>query len=255
MIGFKTWDEVLAHVAANKPLWYQDPLDLYPVKVETHGYDSHSYKRRIRITFPMPKVNPSVQVGKEWLDRFRKPDMVFEGILIDPKPWDPKSRSTTKQSGEYWLMGQSQSSAYAHKPNCFASGMSWDNAIEELAQGGYVVDKRHLDYEVACEVISSPLDNPELGPLTLGNMGSQPITFASFDQFFEWVENRIIQRRKENPQAGPGLSMAYLSLDLYAEWWRRRGAKVGRKINGEIYWKAPWSGPLFEPYSTLNPTN
>lgn len=149
----------------------------------------------------------------------------YEGIALRP--------TKTK---EYYMVGQSQSSAYAGAPGCSTSGIgSLEKAIEDLCEGGYAIDKRHLSWEVACCVISGPMEHVGLPPLTMRNGWEPQRTFASFEEFFSYLE-------KETPP----LTMTYLSMDLYAEWWRRKGAKVGRKVKGTIQWKPAYSGPLFE---------
>lgn len=149
----------------------------------------------------------------------------YEGIALRP--------TKTK---EYYLVGQSQSSAYAGAPGVSTSGIgSLEKAIEDLCEGGYVLDKRHLTWEVACECISGPMEHVGLPPMTMGAAYEPKRTFTSFDEFFSYLE-------KESPP----LTMSYLSMDLYAEWWRRKGAKVGRKVKGQIEWKPAYSGPLFE---------
>lgn len=155
----------------------------------------------------------------------------YEGIALKPT-----------KAQDYYIVGQSQSSAYAAQPGCSTSGIrDLEEAIVRLCEGGYVLDKRTLSWEVACDVISGPMDSADLPPLTLRDMWEPNRTFDSFDAFFSYLEER-----KAEHEGREALSMSYLSMDLYAEWWRRKGAKVGRKVKGEIQWKLPYSGPLFE---------
>jgi hypothetical protein len=155
----------------------------------------------------------------------------YEGIAIKP----------TKERDCY-MVGQSQSSPYAHGVgHSVSGGVHLEEFIDRyLAEGGYVIDKRHLPWEIACAVISGPMDKVGLPPMTLEEFG-ETRTFESFDAFFSYLEER-----KKAFDGSEGLSMAYLSVDLYAEWWRRKGAKVGRKVAGNIQWKAPYSAPLFD---------
>lgn len=153
----------------------------------------------------------------------------YEGIVIKP---------TSKCN--YFFVGQSQSSAYAAEPGSNTSGISsLEVAIVQLAEGGYVVDKRHLPWEVAVECISGPMENVHLQPLTMCEVYGHTRTFTSFGEFFTYIEDRAAKGLG-------GLSMSYISMDLYAEWWRRKGARVGRKVRCEIVWKSAYSGPLFE---------
>jgi hypothetical protein len=150
----------------------------------------------------------------------------YEGLSLRPT-----------KAQDYYMVGQSQSSAYAHQPNCSTSGIrNLEEAIVRLCEGGYVLDKRELSWEVACNVISGPMDQVDLPPMTMRRAYEKARTFGSFREFYDYLDS---------PECG-GMSFANLSMDLYAAWWHRLGAKVGRKVKGVIQWKAPYSGPLFE---------
>jgi hypothetical protein len=150
----------------------------------------------------------------------------YEGISLKPT-----------KAQDYYIVGQSQSSAYAGSPGSSTSGISTlDDAIERLCEGGYVFDKRHLSYDVACCCISGPMDKVDLPPMTVSPCFEKHRTFATFDEFFSYLET----------DEGKCMSMTFISMDLFGEWWRRKGAKVGRKIKGKIEWKPAYSGPLFE---------
>lgn len=94
-----------------------------------------------------------------------------------------------------------------------------------LCEGGYVIDNRFLDWEVACEIISGPMDDIELAPLQVRSFMMRT-SFNSLEEFFLY--------EKKRSEGGGNLSTHFVSMDLYAEWWAKRGAKVGRKIKGEI---------------------
>lgn len=153
----------------------------------------------------------------------------YEGVSVKP----------TKKL-DYCMVGQSQASAYAESLGSSTSGIrDLETAIAQLAEGGYVLDKRDLPWEVACECISGPMSSASLPPMTLRDLYGPDQVFRTFSDFFAYLDER-------KAKGEPGLSCSYLSMDLYAEWWRRKGAKVGRKVKGAIQWKAPYSGPLFE---------
>lgn len=52
---FETWAEVLAHVSADRPIWYQAPLDWRPVRVECHLLRGG---QRVRVVPPSADVDP-----------------------------------------------------------------------------------------------------------------------------------------------------------------------------------------------------
>lgn len=153
----------------------------------------------------------------------------YEGIALRP----------TKEK-QYYMVGESQSFAYAHYPGGSASGIrNLETAIERLCEGGYVVDKRGVSSDTAIEMaFTGPMDEVSLPPMTMKIPFERLRTFTSYEEFAAYESDLLVQ--------GRNLSMHCLSLDLYAEWCRRKGAKVGRKVRGEIQWKAPYSGPLFE---------
>lgn len=126
---------------------------------------------------------------------------------------------------EYILVGQSQASAYAkgliELNNSYqefsVSGISTlEDAVTKLCYGGYIIDKRHLSWEVACNCISGPIDNVRLPALTV-DIWREQTTFSSYNEFEMWSKDK-------------NLSLTYLSVDLYAEYWKRLGAKVSRNI-------------------------
>lgn len=124
---------------------------------------------------------------------------------------------------EYLIVGQSQASAYAEALGYSTSGIrTLEDAIAQLAEGGYAVDKRHLPWEIACACISGPMCSASLPPMSARVLGEYR-TFASYEAF--------------EAETKGGLSLHFLSMDLYAEWWKRRGARVGRKIKGEMVWE------------------
>lgn len=165
----------------------------------------------------------------------------FGGIAICP----------TRELTEY-SVGQCESSAYSHSPNSSTSGIATlEDAIARLAPGGYVLDKRGLPWESVQHVISGPMEDCKLPPLTVERWGNVRC-FDTYEDFLAWGE--------EVKAEGGNLSMCMLSLDLYAEYWRRLGAKVGRKLyldmssdETHIVWKEPYSGPLFDNAATLDP--
>ena len=139
---------------------------------------------------------------------------IFEGVPLGPVG-----------DNEYCIAGQSDSSAYLHKPNSSVSGIaSLDEAVCRLTKGGYIVDKRHLPFSKKVLCVSGPMDGSHLPPLTYSPSLFNDQTFDSIEGFFSIIKD-------------PG-SMSYLSMDLYAEWWRRHGAKIGRKNeDGGVSWK------------------
>lgn len=158
----------------------------------------------------------------------------YEGILVKPT-----------KAQDYCMVGQAQSGAYAASVGSSTSGIrNLEEAITQLCEGGYILDKRHLSWEVACECITGPMESVSLPPMTMRDLYEDDVTFGSIEEFYSYLEER-----KQRYGGREALSMSYLSMDLYAAWWHRKGAKVGRKIKGEIQWKAPYSGPLFQKVS------
>jgi hypothetical protein len=151
------------------------------------------------------------------------PTVAYEGIAIVP----------TATETEYSI-GQCESGAYSQAPGSRTSGYrDLEEIISRLAFGGYVIDKRNLPWESVVHVISGPMDSCTLPPMTISIIWEYNRTFRTYEEFLSYAA--------ELKAAGRNLSMAYLSLDLYAEYWRRLGAKVGRKVQGEIVWKPAYS--------------
>lgn len=77
------------------------------------------------------------------------------------------------------------------------------------------------------------MEKVDLPPMTMQgfSFGEKDITFFnSFSEFFLYLEKMKVE--------GKGLSFTYLSLDLYTRWWEVLvGAKVGRKIKGQVCWR------------------
>lgn len=154
----------------------------------------------------------------------------YEGIAVKPT-----------KAHDYLMVGQSQASAYAESLGSSTSGIrSLEDAVAQLAEGGYAIDKRHLSWDVACACISGPMCSASLPQLSIRYLGSIQ-TFISYSQFESYVETHSAK--------GGNLSLHFISMDLYAEWWRRKGARVGRKVKGMVEWKPAYSGPLFEAVS------
>lgn len=124
----------------------------------------------------------------------------------------------------------------------FGAGLTWsvqwcsfrlsgyselEEIIPRLCEGGYISDKRGLPWPVACEIISGPMEDVLLPPLTIRHWQDRR-TFASMEEFFDFEK------------AGNRFGTAFVSIDIFCAWWHRRGAKVGRKINGEIVWQPPY---------------
>lgn len=141
---------------------------------------------------------------------------------------------TKEQSLLY--VAQSQAGAFGH-------GIEWSidqwtrvslsgyGELEELyprlAEGGYVEDAREVDLHTTIhEVISGPMDDMKLPPRSIRNW-QEITTFPSIEAFFEWSE-------------GKSLGATFLSVDLFCCYRHRRGAKVGRKIEGVIRWYPMW---------------
>jgi hypothetical protein len=142
----------------------------------------------------------------------------YDGISIKP----------TKDHPAFYI-GQGQSGAYSGSPGTSTSGYyALEEIIPRLAEGGYVFDKRGLTWDVACNCISGPMSSCELAPMSVDRWDDKR-TFNTYEEFAAYEQTVKAE--------GGNLSMSYLSLDLYAEWWRRLGAKVGRKVKGEIVWK------------------
>lgn len=157
---------------------------------------------------------------------------VFGGITICP----------TTDMTEY-SVGQGEASAYSRSPMSSTSGYgSLEDAIARLAPGGYVIDKRGLPWDSMRHVISGPMESCVLPPLTANRWGDVRC-FNTYEDFLSWGE--------KVKESGGNLSMCDLSLDLYAEYWRRLGAKVGRKVFLStdamtcVRFQEPYSGPLF----------
>lgn len=141
--------------------------------------------------------------------------MKYDNISIRPSKNRP-----------YHFAGQSQAGAYANSENSSVTTYdALENIIDRVAEGGYVVDKRHLPIEIAVKTISGPIQRPGLPPLTIDDWGKQQ-SFSSINEFFKYLSMRTT-----------GISMCYFSLDLYAEWWKRLGAKVGRVKKGKVVWQ------------------
>lgn len=148
-----------------------------------------------------------------------KQAIVYDGIAICP----------TKEQSAYSI-GQCESGAYSHAPNTSTSGYyDLEEVIPRLAEGGYAIDKRNLPWESVRHVISGPMESCNLPPLTADRWGRVQ-TFTTYCDFLAWAA--------EVKAKGGNLSMSYISLDLYAEYWHRLGARVGRKVKGEIVWNA-----------------
>lgn len=127
----------------------------------------------------------------------------------------------------YSLIGQAQAGAWANGGDfSLRTYDSLESLFDKVAEGGYVIDKRHLPFEILLKAVSGPMDNANLPPLTISDCMEEPRTFKSMDEFFLYLATRKA-----------GISMTYFSLDLYAEWWRRLGAKVGRMVRGNVQWK------------------
>ncbi len=73
---FAIWAEVLAHVAAGQPIWYQAPLDYRPVHVQAVLY-RHWRGRHVQKPTKVRVYPPSSDCDPFWadaghLDRFRR---------------------------------------------------------------------------------------------------------------------------------------------------------------------------------------
>lgn len=64
---FTSWREVLIHVMAGKPVWYQAPLDYRPVRVRTHPTAGN----KLRVFPPAGDADPFVADAGH-VDRFRR---------------------------------------------------------------------------------------------------------------------------------------------------------------------------------------
>lgn len=74
LVKFDTWQEVLEHVRAQKPVWYQAPLDRTPMrlsyKVPEH-YGVRIQGNAVRIQPPKYAADP-FRADDRHLDRFRR---------------------------------------------------------------------------------------------------------------------------------------------------------------------------------------
>ncbi len=73
LIKFNTWQEVLDHVSAQKPVWYQAPLDPEPTKLSYTTPDYYGVrlgaKNTVRIR-PPHRSGDAFAADKDHLHRF-----------------------------------------------------------------------------------------------------------------------------------------------------------------------------------------
>ena len=150
---------------------------------------------------------------------FRKDSKVFSFEGVDLL-WGKGKRMMIcgqSQSGAHGAGFESDSSSFS------CSGYdSLENFIEqhkhELCDGAYIIDSRGLTLEQALNCISGPMEKCDLDPLTIDYWGK--------------ITNNVDLNNL------PKLSsMAYVSLDIYAAFWRNIGSKIGRFINGAVVWE------------------
>lgn len=92
-----------------------------------------------------------------------------------------------------------------------------------VAEGAFVLDKRPTEDKGVSLVFSGPMIKADLPPATVNNgWGEDKVTYTDVSDAIERGKIR---------------GMSYVSVDVYVEMWKRAGAKVGRKVNGQIVWE------------------
>ncbi len=137
------------------------------------------------------------------------------------------------------ICGQSQSGAHgdSYQSNSSSSSTSGydtlENFIKEhkdrLCDGAYVIDSRGLTWDQACNCISGPMEKCQLDPLTIDSWGK-----------ISKLEPKDLLNLPEIK------GFNYVSLDIYAAFWRKIGSRIGRycrsidengKDNSEVIWE------------------
>lgn len=93
---------------------------------------------------------------------------------------------------------------------------SLESVLHRLDEGGWVIDKRHLDAGVIARIaISGPMGNPRLPPGTMSNRHDEfvPVDLAKVG------------------------GLTWVAIDVLCDYAEARGAKVGRRIGDEIVWR------------------
>lgn len=104
--------------------------------------------------------------------------------------------------------------------NCPALEVMIEREKDLICEGAYIFDKRSLPIEVQWKCVSGPMPGKQLEPLTLDYWGT--------------IKRHTTVKDLTEKEA---TATTYLSYDLYAEYWRRLGAKIGRFINGQVVWE------------------
>jgi hypothetical protein len=113
--------------------------------------------------------------------------------------------------------------------------------LGELVEGGYVLDKRAVLMARPWLAIGSPMVKGTLPPGTVDRFIDRHPT----DAFGESIVLDSIRSDPTNPAAGLAALMQDdpacggfddVAPDVYADWWRRRGARVGRRLGRVVVW-------------------
>jgi len=139
-------------------------------------------------------------------------------------------RGSCKLKREFLVLGQALCSPHADLPTIVGensttrssvSGLSGEleDYITAVIDGGYVVDKRNVPIDVLTRwVVSGPMMRDDL---PAGHC-SPPFGKDPSPMTVEELIGRF-----------DGISMTYISIDLYVELWKRLGAKVFRVRRGK----------------------
>ncbi len=153
--------------------------------------------------------------------------MIFESIAIQVSESSPFVMASEFKAGAHadglsYLGGKvcgTSSLSGIHEPlEVFATTES------RLAEGAYIVDKRPCGADGIAAVYSGPMAKVGLPALTISRMWEKDQTFASM----------LDALACEDTNKG----MTFVSLDIYVALWRNVGARIGRKVNGQIVWES-----------------
>lgn len=149
----------------------------------------------------------------------------YEGIAIVLSAATPFAYAGQFKAGAYagglsYLAGRACGSSSRTTYSDLESLLATDT---ELADGAYIFDKRACGDAAVAAVISGPMNDASLPPLTVSRMFEANRTFAS------------VAEALANPDTTRAISS--VSLDIYAAFWRGLGARIGRKVNGSIVWE------------------
>lgn len=132
---------------------------------------------------------------------------------------------------QYLLLSQALSSPHAILPSLKTEGSitrrsvsglngKLEDHIPEVLEGGWILDKRCVPESLLIQwVIAGPMLQDDLPPGCRLDLWDKPIACTVDDLY-----------GKGEPE---GVSMTYVSLDLYVGLWKKLGAKVYQVVNGK----------------------